>query len=81
MMSDDVSSLTSPEELHLLSNQEWSSLQAHQAADFIPATVEPASKGPQKSEIQLRYFLLLVSEKTTNSKEIVQIRHSNDFSL
>ena len=51
-MSDDVSSLTSPEELHL-SSQEWSSMQAHN--DFIPtAVVEPASKGPQKSEIQLR---------------------------
>lgn len=79
-MSDDVSSVTSPEEAEkhsLLAGKEhhdqhdWThSLQAH-AAELAHSTQEAASRGPQKSEIQLRYLLQIMLE--ANCLEIATV--------
>ncbi len=72
MVSDDVASLTTPEDGgHGTNNiHDWSSLQAH-AADYAASSHEAASKGPQKSEIQLRYLLQIMLE--ANCLEIATI--------
>ena len=61
-MSDDLASLQSPDEAQIPSNgqlsllPDWPQLNQSYSEHSTNQPLEAASKGPQKSEIQLRYM-------------------------